>query len=33
MSLPMDPASVSVLEREGETPLLRLWNFRGRMPA
>jgi probable phosphoglycerate mutase len=31
-SLPMDPAAVSVLEREDGVPMLRLWNFRGRLP-
>jgi broad specificity phosphatase PhoE len=25
--LPMDPAAISVLEREGDRPLLRLWNL------
>lgn len=25
--LPMDPAAISLLEREGERPLLRLWNL------
>lgn len=32
-SLPMDPAALSVLEREDDVPLLRLWNFRGRLPG
>jgi broad specificity phosphatase PhoE len=29
--LPMDPAAISILEREDGTPLLRLWNFRGQL--
>lgn len=32
-SLPLDPAAVSVLEREEGNPLVRLWNFRGRLPG
>lgn len=30
-ALPMDPAAVSLLEREGAQPLLRLWNFAGQV--
>ena len=26
-ALPMDPAAISVLEREANQPLLRLWNL------
>ncbi len=32
-SLPMDPAAVSVLEREDDVPMVRLWNFRGGLPG
>jgi probable phosphoglycerate mutase len=32
-SLPMDPAAVSVLEREDDIPLVRLWNFHGGLPG
>lgn len=32
-SMPMDPASISVLEREDGIPRLRLWNFRGALPG
>ncbi len=29
-ALALDPAGVSLLQREGEQPLLRLWNYAGR---
>jgi broad specificity phosphatase PhoE len=32
-SLPLDPAAVSVLERQDNVALLRLWNFRGALPG
>ena len=31
--LPMDPAAISVLEREDDQPLLRAWNVRDRLPG
>jgi broad specificity phosphatase PhoE len=31
--LPLDPAAISVLEREPSGPLLRLWNFTGQLAA
>ena len=31
--LPMDPAAVSLLEREADGPLLRLWNYTGQLAA
>jgi broad specificity phosphatase PhoE len=32
-ALAMDPAAISLLAREGQQPLLRLWNFTGRLEA
>ena len=31
--LPMDPAAISLLDRETGGPLLRLWNFTGQLPS
>ena len=31
-ALPFDPAALAILEREGDQPLLRAWNYRDELP-
>ena len=31
-ALPFDPAAISILERDGDQPLLRAWNYRDALP-